>query len=429
MLKILITVVAFGVPMFLQPDQGSLRTTYGLFNAQYVAQASVFACAAWLFFVLMMIKKRSVAPPLTSHGGLANATFTNGVNICGIYYLLQLIITTLVASRSEIFIGVYRISEWFLAIMMIATYFSCSEDKSHSTSADLIALIKWIVSWPAILATSCLVAFPDVVIETDNGYLRLGASFLNTNILGISCTIGATIFWLCGKTRLEKVWSVLLFALLLLTFSRTAIISFVVAFFVAVLWSRKPFHIFFALLAIFSIAIVITSEDLGKYVTEIAARGEESQLTTLNSRTEIWDFALRAIGNSPLAGYGFVVGPPHAFLEYWGRYEAHAHNDIVNAALSGGVVSAFFVSVIYIVALRQVFRAIRTEKEWKVLLVIVAEITVFASMEPVLSRTIAVPGVVLIAVLQYFAVKVRTTAWSSRAGARKRVANAHFARS
>lgn len=138
------------------------------------------------------------------------------------------------------------------------------------------------------------------------GIVTLGACFSRTAM--VTCTFGL-IFTLQNQWRLRGTLSGILLAvsgILLFTF-----------------------------IALGSGQIDWAVSDALKSMTKT---GSMDELATATGRTEIWQYAIKLIGESPLFGYGYCA--VRFLME---DYSHHGHNIVLNAMLFGGVIAGLIV--------------------------------------------------------------------------------------
>lgn len=146
--------------------------------------------------------------------------------------------------------------------------------------------------------------------------------------------------------------------------------------------------------SLLTVGILVTQTSLLDSSTETLSRsGNETELTTLTGRTDIWDISLGAIATQPVTGYGpgsttdlFKEIKPEGVL---GTFEInHAHNLWLQLGLIGGLPSIGFVTFALIgYAIQTRGNRVRDRDA------IVLAIAVFGISEPVIS---AEPNIFLV---------------------------------
>lgn len=89
---------------------------------------------------------------------------------------------------------------------------------------------------------------------------------------------------------------------------------------------------------------------------QVTKTGNTDELATATGRTEIWEYGLGQIAESPLYGYGYCSA---RFLME--DYSYHCHNIVLNAMMFGGIVSGILVGMMILCMLSGIFFAPRPE--------------------------------------------------------------------
>jgi O-antigen ligase len=80
-------------------------------------------------------------------------------------------------------------------------------------------------------------------------------------------------------------------------------------------------------------------------------RGQsEDAVTSADGRTAIWDVAIHSWADHPFLGYGYISGPKNAIRDNWRLAHwlpPHAHNEFLQALLSGGILSGGLIIWLY----------------------------------------------------------------------------------
>ena len=112
-------------------------------------------------------------------------------------------------------------------------------------------------------------------------------------------------------------------------------------------------------------------------------RGQrEADASSANGRTIIWDVAIQAWADHPILGYGYISGPKNAIRDNWRQAHwlpPHAHNEFLQALLTGGVFSGGLIIWLYAYITWKGCRRARYNKE-SMLLLLIWLILVFISV-------------------------------------------------
>lgn len=184
-------------------------------------------------------------------------------------------------------------------------------------------------------------------------------------ILGIAVLVSLSMIlepgWSVSR-RMRRLLPVLItggVVAMALTVSRTAILGLTVAVVVLlVATNRSRFDLRIlsvaGLLAVAGLAVTVYAEQVFGFV----ARGADlEELLTLTGRTELWGFALRVMGQSPLGGFGYGAG--RLVLSEEIQWAGTGHNLWVESAISLGGIGILLVTGLI---LWMVFAAIDLER-------------------------------------------------------------------
>lgn len=119
---------------------------------------------------------------------------------------------------------------------------------------------------------------------------------------------------------------------------------------------------------------------MAKAVAEIAAFGPNAEFTSMGARLAMWETAFRAIGESPLLGYGIqnrmdvVLNDPSIAIP--GMSFTHLHNQFIDAFVAGGIFAFVGVVLLFATPLLMLFPMRENPPERSFL--ILSVVTVFA---------------------------------------------------
>jgi len=353
--RFLLVSAAVATPGFVTFDPTGLTHEFGLINVQSISRIAIYLLLGFVFVATVAnTERRSTLARENRYYGL-----THGMELFLFIYMSYCITGLFVSSVTSIFLISYRASEWFLVILLCcyAFPFTNSARESHvaltSAFTNLAKAIVTIIAATVLLGSLFL---PDIAhsYSIETGTFRLGGYLYHPNALGVLSGIGTILFWFCSKSRIEKLWAVVLLVIMLLTYSRGAVLGFIISVVYISIITKNIARI--GGFAFVICAIVIFYYSFGSmYVDEqiisiLQRGGDRSGLTTLSARTFVWEAALTSISASPLTGHGFIVGPK-SLGELVGQpwwHAPHAHNDILNAAVGGGLVVATLTAAIYV---------------------------------------------------------------------------------
>lgn len=403
--RILLVILAVGVPGFVKFDQTGLTHRFGLINTESLTRIAVFAVVGFLFVSLILLK----SPKISKSQASANNFWVVALLS---YYGIFFIFSAMVLPMREFALAGYRIAEWVLVIALCWYYFAAcrlSEVRISSVGDDFLSVMRVITSLPALVVLIGLVLVPDLAYtySTETGTFRFGGYLYHPNNLGVLCGMGSVIFWISARRRLDKIWSIALFAFMLLTYSRGAMVG-VVAY---ILYYNLVYSSFvrkvssaFILLVLFIVFISGYAENFSRGTFSAFSRGESvKSITTLNARTVVWDASLKAITDSPWVGHGFIQGPKKLkdyFEQKWWA-PTHSHNDVLNAGVAGGWLLAVFTLLIFIMMAFKMYWLKMPAKIKAVTGAVMVQGGVYSIITPVFSTAAYSIGVVMVILIGY----------------------------
>lgn len=403
--RYLLIILAIGTPGFTQFDISGRTHEFGLINAQSLTRIAVFSLTGLLFFCLATLKPS----PASTFGA---PSFNRWKFYMLSYYGMFLVFSAMALSLRDFAVAGYRIAEWVLVISLCWYYFQfcqASKPRLSSIGNDFLSVVRIIVTVAAVAVWAGTILFPHLAYSYSDitGTYRLGGYLYGPNSLGVLCGIGSILFWALPRRSTDKIWSVVLFITMILTYSRGAIIGFITA----ILFHFFVFSSFVRKLAVSSLLIVcslfylgLSDVDPAHQFLSFLSRGESVEsLQTLNTRTEVWDISLKTIADSPWIGKGFIQGPKtlgKKFTQDWWA-PPHAHNDILNAGVAGGIFLMFLTFLIYLIATSSALRLKLPHKMKTAILAILIQCGVYSALTPVFSHFPDMVGVIMISLIAF----------------------------
>ncbi len=396
----LLVIATVGVPGFVKFDSSGLTQDHGLINAQSIARMVVYSIIGFIFVSLLLFRPPKSLRPQTP----VNHFWAIGLLA---YYVIFLIISAGVLPTRGIAIASYRVVEWVMLISLCWYYYHTLQSSSaglNRVSDEFIHCLRWITSLPVWIVLVGLIFFPDLAysFSSETGTYRFGGYLFYPNGLGVLCGIGSVLFWILPRNRVDRLWSIALFGFMILTYSRGAMVGFVMF----LLYYNLIFCSFvrkisavFVLLVVFIIFVSGSASDYFNDAATVASRGENIATTsTLNGRTEVWETSLKIIADSPWVGQGYIQGPKKIkeyFMQKWWA-PSHAHNDLLNAAIAGGIGMAAFTLFIYILLAFKNFRLKRPARIKAVTGAVLIQCIAYSLLTPALSTHAHGIGITLI---------------------------------
>jgi len=386
-------------------DNTGLTHSFGLFNVQSITRIAVFAVIGFLFVSLVLLRAPKISGP--------QATTNNfWVIVLLSYYSIFFVFSAGVLPLKGLAIAGYRVGEWILVILLCSYYydtFRASHGRVGSLSDEFISCMRIFTSIQPLVVLIGLILVPDLAYSiSEKGVFRFGGFLYGPNSLGVLCGIGSVLFWILPRRPMDRLWSIALFAFMILTYSRGAMVGFAVyILYYNLLFSplvRKIVVSFFLLLFFLVVSISDSEKDLFFGTFSWFSRGESAEsVASLNARTIVWETSLKAISDSPWVGHGFIQGPKKIMDNFEQKWWAppNAHNDIINSGVAGGWGLAAFTLYIYIMATFKWFRLKMPTKIKAVTGAILIQCGLYSIITPVFSSYASSIGIIMVILIGY----------------------------
>lgn len=389
--------ISAGVPGLLPFDVTGATRNFGLFNISSEWRLVVFGVAGLMVAGLALIWDRIVVGTATRHDGAA------GLRVL-IAFFAWLAATTLAMAGStvEFALAYYRLAEWALTIFIVWNLLP-----SKSGLPRFEQLVR-IVSLTALIVVLAMLVFLPAVAQTPSTGplgIQLGGTAYHPNYFAVVLALGA-LYW--GTTSRHPVKFLIVPAMLVcwvLTGSRSGLAGGAAAMLAFALLAVKGTGWLDRLVFRAGILIVVCLAGLAflPEIWNVLSRGDPSEdLSQLNARTLIWPVAVGFVASAPLIGHGFIVGPrriSESFPVDW-LTPSHAHNDILNAAVAGGLPAALLLAAVFALML---IRAFRQRSVNPLLAVTGIPILLTAMVEPVISSHVPIVGVLAVGLFRALA--------------------------
>jgi O-antigen ligase len=383
---------AVGVPTFISFDATGRTHEYGLFNVWSIATMLLTLTTAFLFLIVTILSREKVVARKVFFGGWMWGC------LLGIFLLASIFepqFHTQPNTRTDLYISVYRLAEWVLAFLLLLSLYSREpKEGSANLMASLLGRICWAyiaIVW-LVLPIAPHLAYSVGSNDFTETHARLGGILIHPDLLatlaGIACF--HTLLRLTGMMR--TVAFCIAFLTNALTYSRSgeAVLLFALALYVT-FYGRGVLRL---LGSIAGILMLGAAALFANRIIDYLARGNGlNNITTLSDRTYVWTDAIEAIQLRPILGYGFVAGAKNALKEHW-KYShwvpPHAHNEILQALLSGGILAAILVLCLFINAIWCSLRLSRKGPVYVFFLFALIQLTLFAALVPLLTTQFGV---------------------------------------
>ena len=224
-------------------------------------------------------------------------------------------------------------------------------------TAQFRRLLRWGSAFVLALAYFGVMVWPEVSIHNTSEVLELANAgswrghFAHKNIAGPAMVV-LMLFWLYLASTSERNTAKIaycLLALLSLIFlyqsnNKTSIGLLAVVFLLAALIQRTrflPLQMALAFVPVGFMALLTVGSVMFEPMGELVAMLVSDP--TFTNRTDVWRFAIDQLQGRLFAGYGFETfwatsELRNAFHETWANAAGHAHNGLLNVAMSSGLV-------------------------------------------------------------------------------------------
>ncbi len=353
-----------GVPNFLHFDPTGRTHDFGLFNLTSISDIALTLGATTVFVLLTLLER---SPVLVRKLRFAAPVW--------MILAVNMIIASVLAPQprlvsnagSDLALSLFRMAQWALGLVLVLSLYSrASPDEAPRMMTQLVGRACWaniLLVWAVLpIAPSLVYASQDLSTTSTP---RLGGLMIHPGVVALL----ASMAFFHGVLMLRS-WPRVLacgFALitLTLTYTRSSQIAFLLALMLYLLL-RCPRRIrLLSLIALLSLAVssaVVFRSGIAAYL----ARGQQAgDIESLSGRVDIWSVALNAAAKRPFLGYGFIAGPRNVLRDNWVEVHwvpPHAHNELVQAYLSGGVVAAVLITWLYLYVLWIGFRRANCSK-------------------------------------------------------------------
>jgi O-antigen ligase len=378
---------AVGVPNFVKFDNTGLTHKAGLFNPTSISNIALTLTVGFFLVAMTLLNRHRIQ--------LRKIDVSAGL---WILLLLDLLIASLLQPKShtvpfkvtDFWLSSYRLGEWVLAfLLLISLYTRETVESATALIIRLIASVCWVnitIVWIALpFLPSLVYAAPG---DTSAAYPRLGGTMLHPVHLAILAGVAFfyAVIFMRGPKRV--VACSMAFVTLFLTYARSELFVFllILAIYALVLSRSVLLRCVGILTGAGIITLAVAFQDK---IIKYLERGHGARnLATLSERTLVWQASFRAIERRPFIGYGFIAGAKNALKDQWtftNWVPPHAHSELIQALLSGGILAAVLVVAIYGRALWSGIRGVTQGINQVFLLMVLVQITLMASIMPLIT--------------------------------------------
>lgn len=350
--KCVLIVLVVGTPNLNLFDITGLSQEYGRFNVSSALRAFVYMSAA-IATAIALLKLRKLSS-------------ASGMRLIWAFYAWAFLSTILIwPDFGDLALSIYRLAEWVIVILIVQELFTHPKDCPRI----FIQFLK--LSGVYAVAVISIVAVYDselvYLYSQETGTYRFGGVANHPNNLGLILGLSALAWFISERGLLRFAVPFTLIVLSILCWSRTCTAATIAAFSVYFL-ARMTIHreanartLFIAVIGFFtSVAAALLASNA---ILSFVARGQgRDYLSGFAGRSDVWLGSIALIEESAWLGHGFIIGPK--LLRYSAYVPDHwaapnAHNDILNAGVSGGLIAIGLLVLIYLVVGTHCIRQIR----------------------------------------------------------------------
>lgn len=353
-----------GVPNFVHFDPTGLTHKQGLFNPSSLIDIGWTLFTATALLVLTALSRE----------GFFLRKMDYNVRIW-VALFLGLCLSTLLepapkffaAKATDSLISLYRLGQWAMCFLLIVGLYS-RETKERAPAMLTQFIVR--MCWGTLLPIWIMVPLaPSLAYVSEDGahgsVPRLGGIALHPSMVALL----ASIIFLHGFILLRgnRRFVSCAFALtsLALTYTRSTQMVFLAVFWIYLLFLARQRSLRWVGVAGLILALA-GGAVFHRKVEGYLSRGQSvADVSSGSDRTIIWQVGLKAWAERPLIGYGYISGPKNAFKDNWKLAHwlpPHAHNEFVQALMSGGLLSGGLIIWFYLYITWKSFRRARHDE-------------------------------------------------------------------
>lgn len=360
--RVLFWALVINLPTFVAFDRTGL-TKQGLLNPQSIGRITLFFLVLIGLAALWVLQRQ---PPRArgEHFAVRRQAIMRALwlPVCLFtWYALDAVIA--VRTLTDLLLAQFRVAEWVLTMGLLVLAITGIEGQDESPERmgwTVLRLALPLVFFPTLLNYVVYPLAPSLVFQRSEatGVGRMGALFTHPNVLGTLAACGlvySAIVWQGGRRWLAMAG---MLGLVVLSYSRGAFVALALAVGVLALIRTKSMAARAAMvLAVVAFAglWLLAGDAIMGILLAVFERGHSmTKLMELSERTIVWSAAQVLIEQSPLFGHGYVAGPKllaevMASMSTGSYFVApHAHNEILQAQVSGGIPAALLTTLILV---------------------------------------------------------------------------------
>jgi len=403
----LLTLIVLANIGFISFDQSGIENQVGAINPQSVYRVFLFIIIGFMLIVSFSFRKTII---LVNPKKSLAATRRRSYSMTLEYLLLTSFALSLVlnVSPGDLILGAYRLVEWVILLVLCYSIFSkvsATSNDPHKAIELSVKFFKIVASVPVGIVLVAAVFAPELAWTTyysESYVVRFGGILTGPNGLALLAGIGSIFFLFGSSSKIAKAWGIGLFFVVILTYSRGGIAGAIVS--IAYLqMAKKSRRSQFAFLGgAFLLAGVIFLSIDGEFFasfTRLLSRGDSSiNLSSLNSRTNVWEAGFTGFLDAPFLGHGFIAGPK--LLGTWVNQDwwrpMHAHNEFLNSAIAGGSVALILISIIYVKISYRLYKLKAAKVVPPIFIASWIQLVFYAFLTPILSHVVTSASIMFI---------------------------------
>jgi O-antigen ligase len=354
-----------GIPNFIHFDPTGLTHKNGLFNSSSLSDIGFTALMVVMFVIVTALSREGLFVRKFKFNGWIWLALLIGLTLST---LLQPDPRFYPPKATDALVSLFRLGQCALGFLLIVSLYSrAEEEEAPGMLTQFIVRMCW-----ANLVTAWVMApiVPSLAYTSEDGtaggIARLGGIAINPSMIALEAAVVFLHSFLMLRGSRRVIGCLLSLLSLGLTYTRSTqiVCLFVFCLYLIFLSPRRSVR----WLGVGSVLLAIcTGFVFQSKVESYILRGQrEADAATADGRTAIWEVAVQAWAEHPILGYGYISGPRNAIRDNWREAHwlpPHAHNEFLQALLSGGIVSGGLIIWLYAYITWKGFRRARDNEQ------------------------------------------------------------------
>lgn len=397
--RILLIILAAGTPGLLVQDSTGLTNLHGLFSLSNVWRMAVYIGVFYYFLIFFLFVSSRASIKFPEGAGLKAFFLLYSLLFCSYPFLTSnlSLISFMEAS--------YRLFEWFTILLLVLF----SLPNAHDAPTSEVSFVEFVKK---LIFTIFLVVLFMAIIRPDLGFTNFPSGFggflLHPNKLSLICAIGVLFCGVYRKTRIDNL-AILLFIICgYATGSRSGLAMIMLSLiFVIISSGNRDFKIIkiLSLIVLAFVGGLYLLADIASFssLAFLTRGGGIENLINMNNRLFVWEASWSLFLNSPWLGGGYLDASAHIsdyVNQSWWK-PPHAHNDILQFLISGGVVAGGLSIYIYTIPLFKLRKGLSSRKINLVLFATITLCLIHSVVELLLSFYVSPASIIFIIAIRY----------------------------